>query len=109
VVSVSTVERKVDFKPPILFREPPVSPIETPEHIHEQNQSPGDDRGSLPWLLTAEEESERNKILQKLSDGIQLTDAERRHLAYLMSKRGLADSESKATMITQEDGSVFTR
>ncbi|MCJ7506446.1 hypothetical protein MUP05_08280 [Candidatus Bathyarchaeota archaeon] len=104
-----STERKPDFKVPVLFP-PPVMPLEEPEHRHEQTQSPGDDRGPMPWLLTASEEEERDRLLDDLRTKGFLTDSKRTRLAQLLSKKGLRDAvdASKVTMVTsQGDGSVF--
>jgi len=100
------------FQDPVLFidAKQTVYPVAEPLHTHSDSTNPGDDRPSLSWLLTAQEEDERDTLLDKLRFGQTLSEAERDRLQRLLVKRGLRDglAESKAILHCAEDHIPFT-
>jgi hypothetical protein len=83
-------------------------PLETPEHVHQDESNPGDDRGPSPWLLTKSEQDRRDFLLEKIRSGNPLTEQERQELGRLCQKQGLGDSASSATLITDSGHIPFT-
>ena len=81
---------------------------EEPEHVHPQDAPLSDERGPSSWLLTSEEQRERDQLLDLIRQGVSLSEAQRRRLAALCSKKGLGDDHIEATYITAKDGrSIF--
>jgi hypothetical protein len=83
--------------------------VEEPVHVHPQDAPLSDDRGPSSWLLTSEEQQERDQLLDLIRSGSSLSPAQRQRLAQLCSKKGLGDDadESKAVYITKDDQSIF--
>jgi len=81
-------------------------PLPEPVRAHTDSTNPGDDRPRSTWLLTADEEEERDLLLDKIRQGVSLSEAEKTRLQYLCTKRGLRDDDSAAKLILQDPNRV---
>ena len=105
---LSTESTKKRFQDPILCIDAKqvVHPIPEPVRVHTDSSNPGEDRPSLPWLLTHAEENERDQLLDKIQAGIQLSEQEKTRLQHLLTKRGLGDGDSAAKLILQNSDRI---
>jgi len=107
-IVLSTESTKKRFQDPALVVDTKqiVYPIPEPVRVHSDSTNPGDDRTRSTWLLTADEEEERDLLLDKIRQGGSLSEAEKTRLQYLCTKKGLGDDDSAAKLILQDPDRV---
>jgi len=105
---LSTEFKKKCFQDPALVVDTKqiVHPIPEPVRVRSDSTNPGDDRPRSTWLLTADEQHERDLLLDKIRLRVSLSDAERTRLQYLCTKKGLGDDDSATKLILQDPNRV---